>query len=134
MTPDFFNLALHEHLTALGYIHTRREAEFDDGDPENGPGTWSCPAYDEYEGPDEYVFATEIGGLDREARDTQFEQWLASHGDEAQDLYNLTLSASEYNTVRRALCAEIDRRRAADRDDPEITLLAAVDNRLIDME
>lgn len=78
-------LALHDHLLLLGYRRTRHPAECgDDGDGETGPMPWGHPAYDEYEGPDEFVLATETGVLDREARDQQFEQWLAGHGDEAE--------------------------------------------------
>jgi hypothetical protein len=69
-----FNLALHEHLLALGYKYTAHEAEFDDGDPENGPGTWGCPAYDEYEGPADYVFYSEIGESGTELRDLEMEK------------------------------------------------------------
>lgn len=42
---------LHDLLTDQGaYIHTRIEADFDDGDVENGPGSWGHDAYDLYEG------------------------------------------------------------------------------------
>lgn len=74
-----YNLALHEHLISLGYVHTHNEADFDDGDPENGPGTYGghC-AFDQYEGPDEYCFASEAGVLDRQARDLELEKWMAA--------------------------------------------------------
>lgn len=43
--------AAHEFLTDQGaYVHTHIEAVFDDGDPENGPGTGGCDAYDVYGG------------------------------------------------------------------------------------
>lgn len=42
---------MHQLLVDQGnYVHIHFEAEFDDGDPENGPGTWSSPAYDMYSG------------------------------------------------------------------------------------
>jgi hypothetical protein len=44
-------MTLHELLTDQGcYIHTHIDAEFDDGDPENGPGTWGHDSFDLYEG------------------------------------------------------------------------------------
>lgn len=42
---------LHDLLTDQGaYIHTHIEADFDDGDPENGPGIYGHDAFDLYEG------------------------------------------------------------------------------------
>lgn len=53
-----FNLALHIHLTELGYEYVQHTAEFDAGDAENGPG--ACyPAYDEYVGPDVYFMSAQ---------------------------------------------------------------------------
>jgi hypothetical protein len=44
-------MTLHELLTDQGaYIHSHIEADFDDGDPENGPGSYGHDAYDLYEG------------------------------------------------------------------------------------
>lgn len=41
----------HRMLTEEGsYTHEHVEADFDDGDPENGPGCWGYPAYDVYHG------------------------------------------------------------------------------------
>jgi len=41
----------HKFLTDQGaYVHTHIDADFDDGDPENGPGTGGYDAYDLYEG------------------------------------------------------------------------------------
>lgn len=41
----------HEFLTDQGcYIHTHVDADFDDGDPENGPGSFGHDEYDLYEG------------------------------------------------------------------------------------
>jgi len=75
MTP--FNLALHEHLTSLGYQRTRQDATWeDDGDAESGPHLIGGPAYDEYSSADEYVFASENGTLDRMPRDQHLENWL----------------------------------------------------------
>lgn len=42
---------LHELLTDQGaYIHTHIEADFDDGDAENGPGPYGHGPFDLYEG------------------------------------------------------------------------------------
>jgi hypothetical protein len=41
----------HDFLTDQGaYVHTHVDADFDDGDPENGPGTGGHDQYDLYEG------------------------------------------------------------------------------------
>jgi len=41
----------HDFLTDQGcYVHTHFDADFDDGDPENGPGTSGHDEYDLYEG------------------------------------------------------------------------------------
>lgn len=46
-----FNPFAHEMLTSDGaFIHTHMEADFDDGDAENGPGYGGHDAYDLYEG------------------------------------------------------------------------------------
>lgn len=80
-TPDEeaaepFNIALHDHLISLGYRRERVEASWEDvGDAENGPKLEGGPAFDCYTGADEYVYASEIGVLDRNARDEAFEQW-----------------------------------------------------------
>ena len=75
-----FNPALHAHLTSLGYVRSRHEASWEDvGDAENGPELDGGPAYDEYTGPDEYVFTSESGVLDREPRDLAFEKWVEDH-------------------------------------------------------
>jgi hypothetical protein len=45
------NTFAHCMLTDQGcFVHTHAEADFDDGDPENGPGTVGYPAFDVYEG------------------------------------------------------------------------------------
>jgi hypothetical protein len=75
-TPEPLNAALHECLTALGYVRTYNEPEFDDGDPENGPGTWGCPGYDEYESATDRVFYDEMGGSHYEVRDLELEKWI----------------------------------------------------------
>lgn len=96
-----YNLALHDHLVSLGYLHTHENADFDDGDPENGPGTWSHPAFDMYEGPDEYVFVSEMGETDRQNRDNDLERWLANamppEGVTAVGLYD---PAALHNTIK----------------------------------
>jgi hypothetical protein len=41
----------HNFLTDQGaYVHTHIDADFDDGDPENGPGASGYDEYDLYEG------------------------------------------------------------------------------------
>ena len=41
----------HEFLTNEGaYTHEHVDADFDDGDAENGPGTWGHDEYDVYHG------------------------------------------------------------------------------------
>lgn len=41
----------HTFLTDQGaYVHDHVEADFDDGDPENGPGSYGHEAFDCYEG------------------------------------------------------------------------------------
>ena len=73
-----FNPALHEHLMALGYVRVRHAASWEDvGCGETGPMLEGGPAYDEYAGPDEYVYSSEIGVLDRQPRDLEFEAFVA---------------------------------------------------------
>ncbi len=72
-----YNQALHIHLLAHGYEHERVEASWEDhGDAETGPMVSGGPAYDMYLGPDEVVFATEDGLLDRISCDVAFEKAL----------------------------------------------------------
>lgn len=54
----------HDFLIDQGcYVHTHIEAEFDDGDPENGPGSYGGhPEYDVYEG-DSYDLILQHGLL-----------------------------------------------------------------------
>jgi len=76
METQPFNPALDAHLIALGYVRTRHEDSWeDDGNAESGPHLIDGPAYDEYVGPDEYVFACKSGVLDREPRNIAFEKW-----------------------------------------------------------
>jgi hypothetical protein len=55
-TLSFFHLGehkmtAHEFLTNEGnYTHTHVDADFDDGDPENGPNGGGCDEYDLYQG------------------------------------------------------------------------------------
>jgi hypothetical protein len=75
-----FNLALHEHLLALGYEHERMgESYAEIGDGESGPELEGGPAYDVYRGSDEYVYSSAGGILDRTARDLALEAWLDEH-------------------------------------------------------
>ena len=79
MTRNPFNQQVHDHLKAMGYFLIQYEAEFDDGDPENGPGTWGCPAYDEYSSDDEYIVIGDDGNVvHREERDLEQERCLQS--------------------------------------------------------
>ncbi|MBY0561504.1 hypothetical protein [Hyphomicrobium sp.] len=72
-----FNVALHQHLTRLGYRHRRVDAQFEDrGNGESGPMISTFPAYDEYKSFDEYVFATAEGRIEVEPRDQHFEAWV----------------------------------------------------------
>ncbi len=51
------NLALHQHLLALGYEHERMPAQAgDDGDAETGPMPWHSPSCDQYTFADEVVW------------------------------------------------------------------------------
>lgn len=69
-----FNLALHEHMMALGYSWTHQPATWEEsGDAENGPCLDGCPAYDEYTGIDEYVYSGEYGVLASCAIDLEWE-------------------------------------------------------------
>lgn len=44
-------MTAHAFLTDQGcYVHTHIDADFDDGDAENGPGDTGNPPYDLYEG------------------------------------------------------------------------------------
>lgn len=73
-----FNLALHEHLTALGYSWVQHEETWEDvGDAENGPELTGGPAFDEYTGPDEIVCASASGDVGREARNLEAEAYWA---------------------------------------------------------
>jgi hypothetical protein len=74
------NPIVHSQLSALGYWHEHVEAEFDDGDPESGPGTWGHDAFDRYTGPDHYLYADETGILHVEPRDHVLEAWIEEHG------------------------------------------------------
>jgi len=54
---------LHALLTDQGAcVHVHHEAEHDDGDPENGPGTRGFPAWDEYSS-ESHFFAVDERGL-----------------------------------------------------------------------
>ncbi len=78
-----FNLALHEHLLALGYAWQQHPAEYgDDGDGESGPMPWGHPAWDEYEGPLDRVFYSALGVAEAQLRDLQAEAFEASLADE----------------------------------------------------
>jgi hypothetical protein len=46
---------VHDHMIALGYVHTYTAPDFDDGDAENGPGTGGHDEFDTYEDADEYI-------------------------------------------------------------------------------
>jgi hypothetical protein len=70
------NPDLHDHLTALGYDFDPMPAEFDDGDPENGPGTGGHPPYDQYIGPDEFIMIEDGHVVHRAARDLDLERWI----------------------------------------------------------
>ena len=72
-----FNPEVHDHLIAIGYTFIPRPAEWDDGDPENGPGTGGYDEWDEYEGPAEYIAIDRSGHVvHREDRDLEFEAWI----------------------------------------------------------
>ena len=72
-----YNPELHDHLIDLGFNYDPMPAEFDDGDPENGPGTWGHPPYDQYTASDEYICIDEGGHVvHRENRDLEFEVWI----------------------------------------------------------
>jgi hypothetical protein len=71
-----FNPELHTHLVELGFTYTYYPPEFDDGDPENGPGTWGCPAFDEYEDATTRVIIDQEGHVEVTLRDLELEAWL----------------------------------------------------------
>jgi len=99
-----YNLALHNHLVLLGYLHSHENADFDDGDPENSPGTWGHLAYDTYEGLDEYVFVSETGETDRQNRDNDLERWLANAmPPEGVTVIGLDDPTTLHNTIKDAL-------------------------------
>lgn len=64
-----FNQAAHEHLIAQGYLFSYHPADFDDGDSENGPGSWGHDAYNCYAGQEELVYVAANGTADHEAVD-----------------------------------------------------------------
>jgi hypothetical protein len=68
------NQAAHDFLTSNGYSHQHFEADFDDGDAENGPGFGGSPAYDLYTGELEIIGISETGEADREVRDLERER------------------------------------------------------------
>jgi hypothetical protein len=69
-----FNLEIHHHLVSLGYEFTPFPAEFDDGDPENGPGFGGCAAWDQYQNASEYICVESDGRVvHREDRDLNVE-------------------------------------------------------------
>jgi hypothetical protein len=79
-----FNLALHEHLLALGFVYQRVEADWiDDGDAESGPHLSGHDAFDEYEDADSRVFCGEGGDTGFEWRDLAHERWAEGQGEGA---------------------------------------------------
>ena len=72
-----FNLELHRELLERGYVFQPFPAEFDDGDPESGPGTDGCDAWDQYQGSDEYIIIDPSGHVvHRSDRDLEMEAWI----------------------------------------------------------
>jgi hypothetical protein len=83
MTREPYNLDIHAHLTALGFELTQYEADFDDGDPENGPGIYGCPPFDEYRDSSEYICIDMHGEVvNREDRDLALEAWIDAQYEE----------------------------------------------------
>jgi hypothetical protein len=74
-----FNLSAHAGLVALGFQHTRHEADWEDeGDGESGPRLTGGPAWDEYEDADFRVVVDDHGMVALwEPRDLQLEAWIA---------------------------------------------------------
>ena len=69
------NPAAHEYLLSLGYSHTYHEADFEDtGNGESGPMVTGWSGYDEYTGPDEYIFISDQGNTDYGLRDLEAEK------------------------------------------------------------
>jgi hypothetical protein len=78
--PPPVNPAAHEFLTANGYTHQYYPPDYDDGDPENGPGTWGCPGYDLYTSEEDEVYIDEYTKEAMvQARDKDLEDWLATN-------------------------------------------------------
>lgn len=80
--PAPFNLALHEHLTQLGFHReVRQEACWEDtGDAESGPSLSGHPAYDQYTGPRDLFFVDEHGHFHHEVRDLEMEAYVEAMG------------------------------------------------------
>lgn len=73
-----YNEDAHQQLLALGYEHENMPAEFDDGDAENGPGSWGHPPYDEYTSNDDYIIIDQAGQfVHHEMRDLELEHFVA---------------------------------------------------------
>jgi hypothetical protein len=86
-----FNLALHHHLLSLGYEWTRNPESWEDtGGPESGPRLSGGPAYDEYESPDDFVYASEDGSVDCQGaeQDPPEEYVIEEHEDTPYIEYN----------------------------------------------
>lgn len=78
----YYNEDAHKQLVALGYEYERVEAEFDDGTPEDGPGTWGHPPYDQYTSDVDYIIIDESGHfVHHEMRDLKLEEFLDGPSD-----------------------------------------------------
>jgi hypothetical protein len=76
--PPPVNPAAHEFLIANGYTRNYCPPDFDDGDAENGPGTWGCPGYDWYTSEEDEVYIDEYNGhAEIQMRDKDLEDWLS---------------------------------------------------------
>jgi len=63
-----FNLALHSHLTALGYVRTRHPEYWEDtGDAESGPDLDGYQEHDAYVGDDDMFVVFADGTIDHDS-------------------------------------------------------------------
>jgi hypothetical protein len=70
-------MSAHEFLTDQGaYTHYHVPAEFDDGDPENGPGTVGFDEVDVYEGDSHIIILRRGIIIDLVPRDWEFEVFI----------------------------------------------------------
>jgi hypothetical protein len=91
------NPIAHQFLTDQGaaVLVDQIEADFDDGDPENGPGTWGHPECDVYQS-ESHNIGIDWRGMTHEPRDFAMEEFA----DEMAKHYESDLNRETENYLR----------------------------------